>query len=437
MLGLIIHFVNSFVFVYYAFFLVVGTYWVVKNNDRDFQALTVLMYIVALEVLFRMKSAGSLYDIGKYSILYFCVLGFSFRKINLKAWPYFLILILFIPGIILTVNTFFFEIDVRKKIMFNLLGPFTLVAASLYTYNKNITLNKLNECLAVATGPLISILAAVIIYTPSNSEEVFENTSSNFATSGGFGPNQISVILGLGAFLFFTQFFFNQKEKIYSYLSLFLFFLFAYRGLITFSRGGILTALLMILIFCYIVYRLLNKKAQSKFLGVFSLLFVLSLAAWFYTSFLTGGMIDKRYNNQDAAGRFKESKLSGREDIMETDLKFFYDNPVFGVGPGISGILREEGGLYGAQAHSEPTRLLAEHGSLGLLILILLVFVPILKYFRFRLYHHIYFFPFLIFWGLTINHAATRIVAPGILYALTLLNVSIKNEEDEEDSVSG
>jgi hypothetical protein len=62
--------------------------------------------------------------------------------------------------------------------------------------------------------------------------------------------------------------------------------------------------------------------------------------------------------------------------------------------------------------------------------------VPILKYFRFRLYHHIYFFPFLIFWGLTINHAATRIVAPGVLYALTLLNVFIKKEEDE-DSVSG
>ena len=72
---------------------------------------------------------------------------------------------------------------------------------------------------------------------------------------------------------------------------------------------------------------------------------------------------------------------------------------------------------------------------LGLIILLLLVFVPILNYFRYRLFHHIYFFPFLLFWGLTINHAATRIVAPGVLYALTLLNVSIKKEEDE-DSVS-
>ena len=436
LLGAIFHFAGSLVFVYYGIFLLAGTYWVIKNNDRDFQTRTLLLYIVGLEVMFRMKSCGSMYDLNKYSIIYFCILSFGFIRINLKAWPYFLILLLFIPGIILTVNTFFFEIDVRKKIMFNLLGPFSLIFASLYAYNKSITLNRLNEALFVMTGPLLSILTAVIIFTPSNKAETFGGTSSNFMTSGGFGPNQMSVVLGLGVFIFFVQFFFNTKEKLYSYVSLFLLFVFAYRGLITFSRGGMITAVAMVLVFCYTIYRLLNNKARSKFLGVFSILIVLSISAWMYSSYETDGLIDKRYNNQDAAGRMKESRLSGREDIMETDFKFFYENPVFGVGPGISGMMRGEEGLFGAQAHSEPTRLLAEHGSLGLIILILLVFVPVLKYFRFRQFHNVYFFPFLIFWGLTINHAATRIVAPGVLYALCLLNVYIPNkEEDEEDSV--
>lgn len=432
---MLIHFVGSFVFVYYAVFLAVGTYWVIKNNDRDFQVLTLMLYVAGLEVLFRMRSGGALYDIGKYSIIYFCILSFSFIRINLKAWPYFVILLLFIPGIVLTVNTFFFEIDVRKKIMFNLLGPFSLVFASLYAYNKPISLNRLNECLFAATGPLISILSLIIIFTPTNKAEVFENTTSNFVTSGGFGPNQMSVILGLGVFVFFVQFFFNIKEKFFSYVCLFLVFVFAYRGLITFSRGGMLTALAMILAFCYMVFKLLNNQARTKFLGVFSTLVVLAISAWFYSSYQTGGLINKRYSNQDAAGRVKESRMSGREDIMETDLKFFEDNPIFGVGPGIGGMMRGSDGMLGVQAHSEPTRLLAEHGSFGLMILFLLVFVPILKYFRFRQYHHIYFFPFLIFWGLTINHAATRIAAPGILYGLTLLNVFIKKEEDE-DSVS-
>jgi len=435
LLGLIVHFLSSFVFLYYAIFLAIGTYWIVKNNDRDFQTLNLILYVVGLEILFRMRSDGALYDLGKYSVIYFCVLSFGFIRINLKAWPYFLILILFIPGIILTVNTFYFEIDVRKKIMFNLLGPFSLIFASLYTYNKSISLKKLNDCLFVASGPLISILTLIIAFTPTDREAVFSNTTSNFATSGGFGPNQMSVILGLGIFIFFIQFFFNSKEKIFSYLCLFLFFVFAYRGLITFSRGGMLTALAMILTFCYMIFKLLNKQARSKFLGVFSTLIFLILAAWMYSSYQTGGLIEKRYNNQDAAGRMKDSRMSGREDIMETDLEFFYENPVFGIGPGIGGMMRGEEGLQGVQAHSEPTRLLAEHGSLGLIVLFLLVFVPIIKYFRFRQFHHIYFFPFLIFWGLTINHAATRIVAPGVLYALTLLNVNINKDEDE-DTVS-
>lgn len=439
MLGLIVHFVGSFVFIYYAAFLALGTYSIVKNKDRNFQTLTLLLYVVGLEVLFRMRSDGALYDIGKYSVIYFCVLSFGFIRINLKAWPYFLILLLFIPGIVLTVNTFFFEIDLRRKIMFNLLGPFSLVFASLYAYNKSISLKKLNDYLFVAAGPLVSILTLIIVFTPSNKEEVFSSTTSNFATSGGFGPNQMSVILGLGVFILFIQFFFNSKEKLFSYLCLFLFFVFAYRGLITFSRGGMLTALAMVLTFCYMIFKLLNKQARSKFIGVFSLLVVLVIGAWFYSSYQTGGLIEKRYNNQDAAGRMKESRMSGREDIMEADLKFFEENPVFGVGPGIGVMMRGEDGLQGVQAHSEPTRLLAEHGSFGLIILLLLIFVPIIKYFRFRQYHNIYFFPFLIFWGLTINHAATRIVAPGVLYALSLLNVYIKKEEDEEedeDSVS-
>lgn len=436
MLGLIVHFFGLFVFIYFAIFLVAGTYWLVKNNDRDFQTLTLILYIVGLEILFRMRSDGAMYDLGKYSVIYFCILSFGFIRINLKAWPYFLILLLFIPGIVLTVNTFFFEIDVRKKIMFNLLGPISLVFTSLYAYNKSISLKKLSECLFVAAGPLVSILTLIIIFTPTNKAEVFSNTTSNFATSGGFGPNQMSVILGLGIFIFFIQFLFNSKDKIFSYISVFLFFLFIYRGLITFSRGGMLTALAMILVFCYSIYKLLNRQAKSKFIGVFSLLLVLTIGAWMYSSYQTGGLIEKRYNNQDAAGRVKESRMSGREDIMETDLKFFEENPVFGIGPGIGGMMRGEEGLQGVQAHSEPTRLLAEHGSFGLVILLLLVFVPILKYFRFRQYHHIYFFPFLIFWGLTINHAATRIVAPGVLYALCLLNVYIPNNEEDEDSVS-
>jgi hypothetical protein len=44
------------------------------------------------------------------------------------------------------------------------------------------------------------------------------------------------------------------------------------------------------------------------------------IATWTYTSYQTGGLIDKRYANQDAAGRAKESQFTGREDVAQNEI---------------------------------------------------------------------------------------------------------------------
>jgi hypothetical protein len=43
------------------------------------------------------------------------------------------------------------------------------------------------------------------------------------------------------------------------------------------------------------------------------------IATWTYTSYQTGGLIDKRYANQDAAGR-EESQFTGREDVAQNEI---------------------------------------------------------------------------------------------------------------------
>ena len=60
--------------------------------------------------------------------------------------------------------------------------------------------------------PLIATLVYMFAYTPSI-KDVVTNTESNFETSGGFGPNQVSTILGLGIFLFFVKIILNSKNK--------------------------------------------------------------------------------------------------------------------------------------------------------------------------------------------------------------------------------
>ena len=87
----------------------------------------------------------------------------------------------------------------------------------------------------------------------------------------------------------------------------------------------------------------------------------------------------------------------------------------------------EETGIRSA-SHNEVTRMLAEHGSLGLLGLLILFFTPIIVYLRDRT--QIFAIVFMVFWLLTINHAAMRIAAPAFIYALALLNIKFINENN-------
>lgn len=71
--------------------------------------------------------------------------------------------------------------------------------------------------------------------------------------------------------------------------------------------------------------------------------------------------------------------------------------------------------------HNEISRMLSEHGVFGIFALLLLVLAPIITKMQGR--KNIFFWPFLIFWGLTIAHSSMRIAAPAVLYALALLNI--------------
>ena len=72
-------------------------------------------------------------------------------------------------------------------------------------------------------------------------------------------------------------------------------------------------------------------------------------------------------------------------------------------------------------SHNEITRLLGEHGSFGVLILLILLSTPLILYLNNK--HHIYLLCCLLFWLLTINHAAMRLAAPAFVYSLALMKI--------------
>ena len=400
--------------------LTFGIYYIIKSKNRNNEALVMAAYVVSVEVLLRMTDGMLLNEFGKYSILIFMFLGMIYSGFNNKGFLYWIFLLLLIPGVVLATLTLDLDTDVRKAIAFNLSGPLCLGFSAIYCYQRKISFDRLLGVITAFSLPLIAIAVYLFLYTPSV-RAVVTGTQSNFETSGGFGPNQVSTILGLGVFIFFVQLVLNSKSILLQSVNTGFVIIFAFRGIVTFSRGGILTAVMMIFIFLIVIYSQANYKTKFKIGLIIMLSFVAGLGVWGYSSLQTSGLINKRYANQDARGREKKSQLTGRETLIATEMQMFWDNPILGVGVGRNKELREkETGIVSA-SHNEITRMLAEHGSLGLIDLIILLCTPIVLFLINR--QNILALSFLVFWLLTINHAAMRLAAPAFVYALSLLKI--------------
>jgi O-antigen ligase len=273
------------------------------------------------------------------------------------------------------------------------------------------------------------MLVNLFFYSPSV-KEVVTNTQSNFTTSGGFGPNQVSTMLGLGMFIAFTQLLLASKTKTLQIVNSILVVLFAFRCIVTFSRGGMITGLLMILVLIIVLYRITTTRAKGKIIVMTGATVLAGLLIWGYTSFQTSGLIDKRYANENTLGIKKESNFSGREVLAESELEIFLSNPFLGIGVGKNKEVRAEETGISAASHNEMTRMLAEHGSLGLVAFLILLVTPLILYMENK--YQIFALIFTIFWLLTINHAAMRIAAPAFIYSLALLKVRFTEEQNAD-----
>ena len=408
-----------------------GIYYIIKSRNKDNEALIAAAYIVGSEVFLRMTGGNPLYEISKYGVMVFILLGMYYSGFSRSALPYWFFLLLLVPSVILSTTSLNFDTNIRKAIAFNISGPVCLALASLYTFRRRITLEDINKVLLSVGLPIVSCVVYLIFYTP-DVRDVITGTDSNFQTSGGFGPNQVATILGLGMFIFFSRLLLESKTKMQIAINLLIALNITYRGMITFSRGGMITGFLMIILLVTYLYFKSNHQGKIKMNFIIVFLTVALLATFTYTSFQTDGLIGKRYSNQDAAGRVKKSQFTGREQVAENEIDMFLKNPIFGVGVGKGREAREDETGIKVASHNEITRMLAEHGTLGILGLIILIFTPFILFFENKF--NLYLLCFVAFWFLTINHAAMRLAAPAFVYSLSLLNVQLalpKKREDE------
>ena len=406
--------------------LFVGVYSIYINRNKNEEAFLWACYFTGAEVFFRMTKSPLSYEMGKYAVILMLLVGALVKSESQKfSISYFFYIFLLLLGIIFT--------DVpegesmRIAIAFNLTGPIVLYISAFYFYRRYISRKKLLEGLFFMILPIFSMISYMYFRTPDLKEIVFRG-SANFATSGGFGPNQVATIIGVGMFILALFLFINKKLSGYQIIDVFFMIYFTYRGLLTFSRGGIFTGVIAFFIFVFFVF-LNNKNIIITVAKYFGISFVGLIAIWLYTSGVTGGMLDNRYTGKSSSGVQKEDVTSGRIDIILNQFESFAESPWFGIGVGNGKYKRIESDEHiTAASHNEITRLIEEHGLMGIIILLILLTVPLVNFISSNNYQRAFIISFYALWFLTIGHSGMRIAFPGFIYGLSLIKI-VKDEE--------
>lgn len=414
-------FPSSYAYLVLIFAMIVTVF----SENKNEEAFLLASYLVGAEVFLRMTKGAPLFETGKYSVIAVLLIGLvvgpAKQKFTLSYIFYILILML---GIVLT------EVpageSLRRSIAFNLSGPFMLGICAIYFYKRRIKLQELYDALFMAVLPIFSMITFMYFRTPDLREIAFGGVSLG-ETSGGFGPNQVATIIGFGIFI--IGFYILTKKKFTGFLFLDALILayFTYRGLLTFSRGGIITAGIAFITMAFLF--VLFKRDLAKLFQYIIVASIFLLGVWLYTSDITGGMIYNRYTGRNASGIKKQDASAGRFKIITTQFESFQNAPLFGIGVGNGKFERQKkAGNVTAASHNEVTRLIEEHGLLGLIMIVILIIVPLSHFFRVDRYRRSLIIPFFIFWFLTINHSAMRIAFPGFIYALCLINIQKVDE---------
>ena len=409
---------------------------------RRINLIYVISYLSSWELMSRMTKAYSFgfpWEFGKYVILVFSLYGIvalTTRK-GLKGFAMFFLMV---PGMLFSPV---FTIK-WKHIVLNLLGPLALALLVVATTDLKILKVNFRQILLLILFPCLSVLAYTYIKTPDLDSIEF-TLGSMGKTSGQFGANQVSTVLGLGFFLCFI--FWINKWKLMNTrtLDIGLMSIFLFQALISFSRGGVIGAGVGIIAFLYIVTRAdykLKKKYKLPSVGKYVVPIVVGLGLVFtITDSITGGVLTLRYKGETTGTLLGKKELdintltTGRYDIMMFDLDLWSNYFILGTGVGSSSYLRPHlpGRDQGHNSHVELSRLLAEHGLLGMTYFLILLYMGYQLFFvRGNQKYSGILMAFYMIGLYTTFHAAMRTFMTPLLVGLSQLQIlDIKDPEEE------
>lgn len=376
---LFFHIILSLLALLSKFFLVVwmiysiASFFINRSKYTLQENIIVVSYIVSMEVACRITKTSPFvpYELGKYLLIIFPIIS---GKINNKVV---LPLICFLPAVIMSI---FKDLPILLYV-FNI---FSWIAFVLFgNVNSTIKITKFQLVNLLYLIFLASLAALITTYGKAvDLDEMEFSYDANFGSTGGFQPNQLASIFGLGIAI--GAFLLLNKTKVISnwYIIAIILFL-IFRGILTFSRGGMFVGFITILLIY--LFKLTKEKFEIKNLLI---IFSMSFSVVYFgilVDDLSDGHLFKRLQGKTNGTELgiKDQNLNtlttGRLNIFEEDVKIFSDNPVFGVGIHQSAIERSKNSIYDTSkvvaSHVELSRLLADQGLLGLFFFIWILYV--------------------------------------------------------------
>ena len=328
--------------------------WIATTSSMR-QVAIACAYIAGSQILWRIGKAQIPWESAKYGICLLAVITLSRIRRPRWDWPAMAYLALLVPSTLLSFFEEPFEYA-RQQVSFNLSGPIALALTTWFAAYLRPTRADVQRLFLAIIAPAVS-LGAVALAGAVKLDELSFSDASNFQTSAGYGPNQVSSVLGLGALLAALLALLVERGARERFVFGVIALVLGAQSALTFSRGGVFSALgALIVASPFLLKGSRNRVAAT----VVALLLVASVEVVVLPRLnaVTGGALSTR---------FRDPNPTGRVELVRQELQTFSENPVFGVGPAALDD-REGGGTV--SVHTEFSRLLAQHGTFGLFALL-------------------------------------------------------------------
>lgn len=401
------------------------------KNNKPYYFFILFSYLISFEVLVRMAKTSPFipYELGKYLLVLMGLIGLIILGIRSQKGIWMAVLVT--PAL-------FYDFS-NQRVYFDIinyyLAPLAVGLGLAFSNRLNITLDNLNQILKLIWLGCLSGLVFSFIKTP-DLDEIYFGLNANFATTAGHSSNQVSTILGLGMFLSFYSLINKLNYSGRRVYDIIILIVFTFQGLLTFSRGGMMVGALGIMVLVIYTEKSSVKSrvrfsSKTIFFGFISI--ILLYGVFEIANNITGGNLLLRYQGE-TEGTLRGSKevtadhfVTGRIGIFEKDVALWMNNFFTGVGCGSSRYLRDLEKV-GVAPHVELSRLLAEHGLLGLFFAVLFFLLPIKSWQDNRFKNgRIILFTLLLIAITTTFHAAMRTFVTPLF--IILGSLSIKDEK--------